>query len=265
MCGPALGTAAACGAGIGAMAAGPVPITTQVPVTTYRNVTVDMGSYQRVWVPRLVTQRVPQTTYQSRTVWMNQGAAQPWADTTGGAMLPLAPGVVPGMALPSTSAPMIDGSMVPGGTMLPGSTLPLGSPYGGSMLPYSGGTTIDSGTVYPGTTTSPGLEIPSGGLVPMPPSAYAPTTMQSASLPRSTYSDGYVNHDPAHVSDYPAGNVTSDASGSFDDWVDVEPTGSAARTVTQSVTPDRYERRTTSGLFSPVRPGSMTAQARYAR
>ncbi|WP_437200770.1 hypothetical protein [Planctomicrobium sp. SH664] len=35
-----------------------------VPVTTYRSVTVDEGSYQQVWVPKLVTKSVPQTTIQ---------------------------------------------------------------------------------------------------------------------------------------------------------------------------------------------------------
>jgi hypothetical protein len=253
------------------MAAGPVPITTQVPVTTYRNVTVDMGSYQRVWVPRLVTQRVPQTTYQSRTVWMNQGA-QPFAGQTGGALLP----VDPGMAFPSTTAPMIEAPMIPGSQMLPGNQLLPGSQMlpGSSVIPgstipfgspYSSGSIVDPtavpGSSYP-TTTIPGLEIPSGGLVPMPPSAYAPRSMQSASLPTTTYRDSnYVNHDPAHVSDYASDTI---ASNGFDDWVDVEPSGSTSRTATQSIAPNRYERRTTSGLFSPVRPGSTTARARYA-
>jgi len=37
-----------------------------VPVTAYKSVTVDEGSYQQVWVPRLVTKQVPETTYQQR-------------------------------------------------------------------------------------------------------------------------------------------------------------------------------------------------------
>lgn len=38
----------------------------QVPVTRYRQVTVDEGSYQTVWVPRVVTKQIPETTYESR-------------------------------------------------------------------------------------------------------------------------------------------------------------------------------------------------------
>lgn len=40
--------------------------TETVPVTAYRNVVVDQGSYQKVWVPKLVTKRVPYTAYQQR-------------------------------------------------------------------------------------------------------------------------------------------------------------------------------------------------------
>lgn len=36
-------------------------IACQVPVTTYRNVTVDEGCWKRVWVPRYVTKSIPQT------------------------------------------------------------------------------------------------------------------------------------------------------------------------------------------------------------
>lgn len=37
-----------------------------VPVTTCKNVTVDEGSYQMVWVPKQVTKQVAQTTYQQQ-------------------------------------------------------------------------------------------------------------------------------------------------------------------------------------------------------
>jgi len=37
-----------------------------VPVTTYQNVTVDEGSYRKVWVPKLVQKQVPKTGYQQR-------------------------------------------------------------------------------------------------------------------------------------------------------------------------------------------------------
>ena len=38
----------------------------QVPITTYKQVAVDEGGYQQVWVPRLVTKNVPQTIPQTQ-------------------------------------------------------------------------------------------------------------------------------------------------------------------------------------------------------
>lgn len=43
------------------------PVAETVPATTYENVTVDEGSYQTVWVPRLTTKAVARMTYQTRT------------------------------------------------------------------------------------------------------------------------------------------------------------------------------------------------------
>ena len=40
--------------------------TQTVPVTTYQTVTVDEGSWQQVWVPRMVQKQVPQVTYQQQ-------------------------------------------------------------------------------------------------------------------------------------------------------------------------------------------------------
>lgn len=37
-----------------------------VPVTAYRKITVDEGSYQRIWVPKIVAKQVPYTTQQQR-------------------------------------------------------------------------------------------------------------------------------------------------------------------------------------------------------
>lgn len=42
-----------------------------VPVTTYRQVTVDEGSYQQVWVPKLTTKTVQQTTIQKQVRYEN--------------------------------------------------------------------------------------------------------------------------------------------------------------------------------------------------
>ena len=38
----------------------------QVPMTTYKQVTVDAGGYQQVWVPRMVTKNIPQTIMQTQ-------------------------------------------------------------------------------------------------------------------------------------------------------------------------------------------------------
>lgn len=43
--------------------------TQAVPVTTYRDVVVDEGGYQTVYVPKMVTKRVPQTVYQQQTAY----------------------------------------------------------------------------------------------------------------------------------------------------------------------------------------------------
>lgn len=40
--------------------------TQTVPVTTYQTVSVDEGSWQQVWVPRIVQKQVPQVTYQQQ-------------------------------------------------------------------------------------------------------------------------------------------------------------------------------------------------------
>ncbi len=47
-----------------------VPQTQTVPVTTYQQVTVDQGCWQRVWVPRMVTKNVPRTTYRQQTSYV---------------------------------------------------------------------------------------------------------------------------------------------------------------------------------------------------
>jgi len=45
------------------------PVTETIPTTIVENVTVDEGSYQTVWVPRVTTRPVARTVYQSRTAY----------------------------------------------------------------------------------------------------------------------------------------------------------------------------------------------------
>ena len=44
-------------------------VTQSVPVTTYRNVVVDEGGYQMVYVPKPVAKQVPQVTYQQQVAY----------------------------------------------------------------------------------------------------------------------------------------------------------------------------------------------------
>ncbi len=44
-------------------------VTQNVPVTTYRDVVVDEGSYQTVYVPKQVTKRIPEVTYQQQIAY----------------------------------------------------------------------------------------------------------------------------------------------------------------------------------------------------
>ena len=47
-----------------------IPRTTTVPVTTYKQVTVDEGCWQRVWVPKMVTKQIQCTQYQKQTSYV---------------------------------------------------------------------------------------------------------------------------------------------------------------------------------------------------
>ncbi|WP_417392455.1 hypothetical protein [Gimesia sp.] len=47
-----------------------VPRTTNVPVTTYQQVTVDEGCWQQVWVPKMVTKQIPRTEYRQQTSYI---------------------------------------------------------------------------------------------------------------------------------------------------------------------------------------------------
>ena len=44
-------------------------VTQSVPVTTYRDVIVDEGSYQTVYVPKQIAKRIPEVTYQQQTAY----------------------------------------------------------------------------------------------------------------------------------------------------------------------------------------------------
>jgi hypothetical protein len=110
----------------------------QVPVTTWRPVTVDRGSWQRVWVSRPETMMVPQTQYVTPA---------------------------PAMQMPMMGAPMMDsgcgdncgsgmGSMMPGTDYMPGAEMIPGGGYP-NVNPGSGCCGSDSGFPQPGLQPGP--------------------------------------------------------------------------------------------------------------
>lgn len=95
----------------------------QVPTTTYKQVTMDEGGYQQVWVPRMVTKNVPQTVMQTQiqyrqvpqtvmervpqvtTQWMPQQTVQQVAVPTCGQNLAFGGSSYP-IATPTTVSPL---------------------------------------------------------------------------------------------------------------------------------------------------------------
>lgn len=214
-----------------------------VPVTTYRNVTVDMGSYQQVWVPRLVTQQVPQVSYQP--------AITPYSTA---ATLPLnSPYIGTAASMPMT-APATVSSPSPWQTVQSGvmpSDMSNGAMMNGAMM------TGDISS-YPSMT--------SGGTVM---SGQQMISSHPAMVPGGTTIS--------------APQITGSTGGAmqYEDWTNVAAQGSMTTTVVPqsgqvpmpppgthhvNVTdpaPAAYERRSRRGLFSPVRPGSRMSRARH--
>lgn len=268
------GPSAVYAAGCCAMASpGVLPMTTQVPVTTYRMETVDMGSYQQVWVPNIVTRRVPQTTYQPRTIWTQPSDC----------------------CAPSVSAPTYAAPSAPmGGTVIPESTI-VGP--GGTIMDNGIGTppTPPGGFAPSYSTPSAGFEYPimnapnptpddgisgSSNQVPRPPEgAYLPGHQTVNAMPSSNvYSPRvpvagqpsaamrYAQRGALHPSEHGATHVDNLGDDEYDDWVNVNP--QQQKIIQQSRSVPRYEnddrRSSRSGLFSPVRPGTGVARARFA-
>lgn len=131
------------------------PICVQVPVTTCRQVTVDEGCFQQVWVPKIVTRSVPQTVYQQqtayRTVPITTMTRVPVTETR---LVPMMPGCSAPIA-PNCSAPCS------GGMIVPGDILPLAP---GTPTPY-GMPSIPGATTAPSTAPSTG----GGGKPALPP------------------------------------------------------------------------------------------------
>ena len=145
------------------------PVCTTVPVTTCRQVTVDEGCFQKIWVPRMVTKSVPQTVYQQqvsyRTVPVTTMTRVPVTETH---MVPVMPSCPPTFAAPGCSAPCSGGMMIPGD--IPGLAPATPVPYGMPEIP--GASSVPQGSSPP-SLPPVGLGIPSG--MYNPPSASGPS------------------------------------------------------------------------------------------
>lgn len=251
----------------GVAAPGALPMVTQVPITTYRTETVDLGRYQRVWVPNIVTRRVPQTIYQPRTTW-----SAPSTDCCG-----------PSVSGPNYAAPSVPlgTTVVPNSTIVDHGGVIMDGGIGTPPTPPGGYTVPNQGFEYP-TMSAPGPTPDPGAsgtdAVPRPrDGAYLPSYQSAASTP-SAYSGRmanqgqpstalrYAQRGTPHPTEHGAIHVDNLGDDEYDDWVSVNPQN--RKIIQQSRTVPRYEddepRAKRSGLFSPVRPGSGVARARFA-
>lgn len=141
------------------------PVCQTVPVTTMRQVTVDEGCYQQVWVPRLVTKNVPQTTLTQQLSYRD----------------------VPYQTMrrvPVTETRLIPQQRV---RMVPGCPDPCGIP-GGCGMPMPGPATL--GPIVPEAGVPAGSSgIPSLPPASLPGSSYNPPSKPSASIPVPPGSD----------------------------------------------------------------------------
>jgi hypothetical protein len=161
-----------------------------VPVQTCRQVTVDEGCFQQVWVPKLVSKNIPQTVYQQQVSYRS----------------------VPYQVM--QRVPVMETRMVPQQRLLPpagccGGTgiMPSGVPTLGpatlgpivpnddfNAVPNSG--TSGSPSLPPTTLTNPALYNPPAALAPVP-AGKDPTE-----IPRTGAADGEWNTIERRVSQF---------------------------------------------------------------
>lgn len=100
----------------------------QVPVTRYRNVTVDRGAWHKIWVPKMVTQQVPETVYETRTSYRQvpYQVTQRVPQTTYTTRTTMVPTQVPVSAGCNTCAPTTAWSSYP---TAPVTASPIYTPY----------------------------------------------------------------------------------------------------------------------------------------
>ncbi len=224
-------------------------------MTSYRNVSVDLGSYQQVWVPRMVTRQVPSASYQAtgfapRT--MPAAASYPSVATSVGACAPCGPSTA--WHQPTMSSP-------PASLHYPAQTPGTVSP---GAVPYPPSTTSTFGTTWPlmQSAAAPSYVAP-------PSYSMEATTMGDPSQNSFSFSGVPAAQDfsgSVAGGGYPAASMTQSPVqvGTVDQYEAWSPTSPAAAAPVQvpartARAPQTYERRSKSGLFSPVRPGSHPA------
>jgi hypothetical protein len=156
------------------------PVIETVPATVVENVTVDEGSYQTVWVPRLTTKAVARTTYQSRTAYrtvpyqVTRRVSEYATQTVPYQTMRYVP--TTGSALAFTATPGVSTAFLP----------PI---YAGTPVVAGSYPTIAAAPIYPGPVIASSTSSNTAGLVPDARYADTPVTPRNASSAiRSSYS-----------------------------------------------------------------------------
>lgn len=235
----------------------------QVPVTSYRNVTVDRGSYQMVWVPKPVSQQVAQTTMQSRVSYRT--VAVPVAQQSSSvAYVPTRSYAMATAPVYATQSP----SMVFAQSTPTYSTPTYSTPsYSTAMIAADPGSYSGVAQDYPGLPLMPEVDAAYSG------SDYSQsaqnvmqptmTTGPALSFQESTGMDHAYesNIGPQSVDSQYQTVVPSQIQESGSPLLQLPERSSAARDYERPVT----GRRSAKGLFEPVRSRSSVYSSRYTR
>jgi hypothetical protein len=148
------------------------PVIETVPATVVENVTVDEGSYQTVWVPRLATKAVARTTYQSRTAYrtfpyqVTRRVSEYATQTVPYQTVRYVPST--GSALAYTATPGVSTAFLP----------PI---YAGSPVVAGSYPTFAAAPIYPTPVIASSISGSTAGLVPDARFADTPITPRNAS------------------------------------------------------------------------------------
>jgi len=195
-----------------------VPQTCTVPVTTYQQVTVDQGSWQKVWVPRMVTRQVPRTEYRQQTSYVRQpyqvrrrvpvmAPQSTCTDCMGAQPSMMSPGTsMQPYVVPSTPTPMTVPSTVPTPTPMSSTSLDLGA------YPTLAPSLAAQPAMSWGGTTNPSLVSSGPILAPNPAVLQMPQTQSYSEMQTITSQNAYIKTQTSY-DDIPA--RTAAAKGAF--------------------------------------------------